>query len=80
MRSKENLSEDARLHAKDAAQRARPWIEWFARWGYATEGAVYTLIGLLATHAAFALADTLPASGAPSESLEEVLSAASCWV
>lgn len=53
MRSNENLSADVRLHAKDTAQRARPWIERFARWGYATEGAVYTLIGLLATHAAF---------------------------
>src|SRR5215212_11655 len=53
MSSKGNLSEDAKLHAKDAAQRARPWMERLARLGYATEGAVYALIGLLAAGAAF---------------------------
>jgi Domain of Unknown Function (DUF1206) len=53
MSSKENLSEEAKLHAKDAAQRARPWMERLARLGYATEGAVYALIGLLAAGAAF---------------------------
>lgn len=53
MNSKGNLSEDAKLHAKDAAQRARPWMERLARLGYATEGAVYTLIGLLAAGATF---------------------------
>jgi hypothetical protein len=52
MSSKNNLSEDAKLHAKDAAQRARPWMERLARLGYATEGAVYALIGLLAAGAA----------------------------
>jgi hypothetical protein len=52
MSPKDNLSEDARLHAKDAARRARPWMEGLARLGYATEGAVYTLIGLLAAGAA----------------------------
>jgi hypothetical protein len=52
MSSRENLSEDARLHAKDAARRARPWMERLARLGYATEGAVYALIGLLAAGAA----------------------------
>jgi hypothetical protein len=53
MRSKKNLPEDAKFHAKDAAQRAQPWMERLARWGYATEGAVYSLIGLLAAGAAF---------------------------
>src|ERR671910_1591769 len=53
MSSKENLAEDAKLHTKDTAQRARPWMERLARLGYATEGAVYALIGLLATGAAF---------------------------
>ena len=53
MSSKSNLSEDARLRAKDAARSARPWMERLARLGYATEGAVYTLIGLLAAGAAF---------------------------
>ena len=53
MSSKGNLSEGAKLHAKDAARSARPWMERLARLGYATEGAVYTLIGLLAAGAAF---------------------------
>lgn len=52
MGSKENLAEDAKLHTKDTAQRARPWMERLARLGYATEGAVYALIGLLAMGAA----------------------------
>jgi hypothetical protein len=53
MSSKENLSEDAELHAKEVTRRVRPWMERLARWGYATEGAVYALIGLLAAGAAF---------------------------
>src|SRR5918997_4026893 len=53
MSSRNNLSEDAKLHAKDAARRAQPWMERLARLGYATEGAVYSLIGLLAAGAAF---------------------------
>src|SRR5215218_11436358 len=52
MSSRDNYSEDAKLHGKDAAQRARPWMERLARLGYATEGAVYALIGLLAAGAA----------------------------
>src|SRR5215217_490428 len=54
MSSKGDLSEDATLQAKNAAQkRARPWMERLARLGYATEGAMYTLIGLLAARVAF---------------------------
>jgi Domain of Unknown Function (DUF1206) len=53
MGSKGGLSEDATLQAKSAAQRARPWMELLARLGYATEGAMYTLIGLLAAGVAF---------------------------
>jgi hypothetical protein len=53
MSSEDNLSEDTKLHAKEAAQRARPWMERLARLGYATEGALYALIGLLAAGAAF---------------------------
>ncbi len=52
MSSKGNLPEDAKRYAKDAAQSARPWMERLARLGYATEGVVYTLIGLLAAGAA----------------------------
>jgi hypothetical protein len=51
--SKGDLSEDAKLQAKNAAQSARPWMERFARLGYATEGAMYTLIGVLAAGVAF---------------------------
>src|ERR671910_2536507 len=53
MSSKGNLSEDAKLQAKNAAHSARPWMERFARLGYATEGAMYTLIGVLAAGVAF---------------------------
>src|SRR5215207_9695433 len=54
MSSKGDLSEDATLQAKNAAQKsARPWMERLARLGYATEGAMYTLIGLLAARVAF---------------------------
>ncbi len=53
MSSKGNLPEDVRVHAKDAAQSTQPWMERLARLGYATEGAVYALIGLLAAGAAF---------------------------
>src|SRR5918911_368144 len=53
MSSKSNLSEDARFRAKDAARSARPWLERLARLGYATEGAMYALIGLLAAGVAF---------------------------
>jgi hypothetical protein len=53
MSSKGDLSEDATLQAKNAAQSARPWMVRLARLGYATEGAMYTLIGLLAAGVAF---------------------------
>src|SRR5215208_5082388 len=58
MSSKGDLSEDATLQAKNAAQKsARPWMERLARSGYATEGAMYTLIGLLAARVAFGTGD-----------------------
>src|SRR5215216_524438 len=57
MSSNGDLSEDARLQAKNAAQSARPWMERLARLGYATEGAMYTLIGLLAAGVAFGTGD-----------------------
>ena len=53
MSSKGDLSEDAKLQAKNAAHSAQPWMERFARLGYATEGAMYTLIGVLAAGVAF---------------------------
>jgi len=57
MSSKGDLSEDARLQAKYTARSARPWMERLARLGYATEGAMYTLIGLLAAGVAFGSGD-----------------------
>jgi hypothetical protein len=53
MGSKGDLSEDARLQTKNAVRSARPWLERLARFGYTTEGAMYTLIGLLAAGVAF---------------------------
>src|SRR5919107_6197141 len=53
MSSKDDLTKDVRHHAGDVAQSAQPWMERLARLGYATEGAVYALIGLLAAGAAF---------------------------
>src|SRR5215210_8210173 len=52
MDSKGYLSEEARLQAENATESARPWMERLARLGYATEGALYALIGLLAAGAA----------------------------
>ena len=57
MSSQGDLSENARLQAKNAAHSARPWMERLARLGYATEGVLYTLIGLLAAGAAFGAGD-----------------------
>jgi hypothetical protein len=57
MSSKGDLSEDATLQAKKAARSARPWLERLARLGYATEGAMFTLIGLLAAGVAFGTGD-----------------------
>jgi hypothetical protein len=51
--SKGDFTKGAKHQTKDAAQSARPWMERLARMGYATEGAVYSLIGLLAAGAAF---------------------------
>jgi hypothetical protein len=53
MSSRGDLTNDARHHAEDAAQGAQPWMDRLARLGYATEGAMYTLIGLLAAGVAF---------------------------
>jgi Domain of Unknown Function (DUF1206) len=55
MGSKGDLSDDARVQAKNAARSARPWLERLARLGYATEGAMYALIGLLAAGVAFGM-------------------------
>src|SRR5215210_7282839 len=53
MNSKGDPSQDAKVQAKNAANDVRPWMERLARLGYATEGALYTLIGLLAAGVTF---------------------------
>ena len=42
----------------DAATAAAPWIERFARFGYASKGVVYSLVGALAAATAFGLGGT----------------------
>src|SRR3712207_7195949 len=39
--------------AEELTRAARPWIERFARFGYAAKGVVYVLIGSLAALGAF---------------------------
>jgi hypothetical protein len=80
MSSQGDLSENARLQAKNAAHSARPWMERLARLGYATEGVLYTLIDLLAAGAGSAPATTRAGSVVPWKSLREAPSAASWWV
>ena len=47
-----NLNE-ARAHLRDARHKASPFLEKFARFGYAAKGVVYVLVGGLAAMAAF---------------------------
>jgi hypothetical protein len=42
----------------DAATAAAPWIEKFARFGYASKGVVYSIVGALAAATAFGLGGT----------------------
>jgi hypothetical protein len=41
-------NEEAEQQAKEAAQEASPWVDRFARFGYATKGLVYVVVGALA--------------------------------
>jgi hypothetical protein len=43
----------AKAGARQAKERARPWIELVARFGYAAYGLVYVLVGVLSVRAAF---------------------------
>lgn len=40
------------VKAKELAHKARPWVDKLARFGYATKGLVYTIIGVIAALAA----------------------------
>jgi hypothetical protein len=44
----EEHEQEAEQHAKEAAQDASPWVDRFARFGYATKGLVYVVVGALA--------------------------------
>src|SRR5438105_15640154 len=46
---------DVRQQTERAARVAQPWIERWARIGYAAHGVVYALIGILALQAAFGI-------------------------
>jgi hypothetical protein len=44
---------DAREQVQTAARKARPWLVWFVRAGYAAYGVVYGAVGVLALQATF---------------------------
>jgi hypothetical protein len=44
---------ESRAHLRQAVHRAGPFVEKFARFGYAAKGVVYVLVGVLAAMAAF---------------------------
>jgi hypothetical protein len=44
----EEAEQEAVHRAKEAAQEASPWVDRFARFGYATKGLVYVVVGALA--------------------------------
>ena len=50
--------------AHEAKERAKPWVKWLARFGYAAKGVVYMVVGGLALAAAFG-------SGGSSNSLSQ---------
>src|SRR4051794_30426572 len=43
----------AKAHLRDAQQKASPFVEKFARFGFAAKGVVYAVVGALAAMAAF---------------------------
>ena len=44
---------EAKAHLRDARHKASPFVEKFARFGYAAKGVVYCVVGALAAFAAF---------------------------
>lgn len=54
----------ARTAASVAAAETAPWIQRFARFGYAAKGVVYVLVGLLALQAAIGSGSATDSSGA----------------
>jgi hypothetical protein len=58
--------DDAKAQLRDARRKASPFVEHFARFGYAAKGVVYVVVGALAAMAAFGSArgDTTGSRGA----------------
>lgn len=52
MTQRQMRAEQAKQTARNAADEARPGIEWLGRLGYAAKGVVYALVGILAGQAA----------------------------
>ena len=44
----ENAGQEAERRAEEAAEEVSPWVERIARFGYATKGVVYVVVGMLA--------------------------------
>jgi hypothetical protein len=44
----EDAEQEAKHRTKEAAQEASPWVDRLARFGYATKGLVYVVVGALA--------------------------------
>jgi len=57
--------DEAREHLREARRKASPFVEKFARFGYAAKGVVYVVVGVLAAMAAFGYGgDTTGSRGA----------------
>ena len=54
-KKRKNAEQEAEHDAKQAAQEASPWVDRFARFGYATKGTVYLVVGTLAIVAAIGM-------------------------
>jgi hypothetical protein len=59
--------EDARENVREAMQKASPFVEGYARVGYAAKGVMYVLMGLLSAMAAIGAGRTMGSKGAMAE-------------
>ena len=58
------FAKEVETQTERAVEKASPWIERFARVGYAAHGTVYALVGVLALRAAFGAGKTANQEGA----------------
>jgi hypothetical protein len=63
--------EDAKAHLRDARHKASPFVEKFARFGYAAKGVVYCVVGGLAAFAALGSGGETTGSRGALETLSE---------